>query len=103
MLAFLEQLGGQLGPWFYLIAGGLAFGEAAVMVGLVLPGEAALAPAAAASPDSRQPVQRMAADHDDRQPLERHRLKRIQDDPYPDFNQVTQMESKQMPAAGLTL
>jgi membrane-associated protein len=42
MLAYLEQLGGQLGPWFYLIAGGLVFGEAAVMVGLVLPGEAAL-------------------------------------------------------------
>lgn len=42
MLAFLEQLGGQLGAWFYLIAGGLAFGEAAVMVGLVLPGETAL-------------------------------------------------------------
>jgi membrane-associated protein len=42
MLAFLEQLGGQLGAWFYLIAGGLAFGEAAVMIGLVLPGETAL-------------------------------------------------------------
>ena len=42
MLAFLEQLGGQLGAWFYLIAGGLAFGEAAVMVGLILPGETAL-------------------------------------------------------------
>jgi membrane protein DedA with SNARE-associated domain len=42
MLSFLEQLGGQLGAWFYLIAGGLAFGEAAVMVGLILPGETAL-------------------------------------------------------------
>ncbi|MCW2766672.1 MAG: putative DedA/PAP2 family phospholipid acid phosphatase [Nocardioides sp.] len=42
MLGFLQQLGGQLGAWFYLIAGGLAFAEAAVMVGLVLPGETAL-------------------------------------------------------------
>jgi len=42
MLGFLQQLGGQLGAWFYVIAGGLAFAEAAVMVGLVLPGETAL-------------------------------------------------------------
>jgi membrane-associated protein len=42
MLGFLQQLGGHLGAWFYLIAGGLAFAEAAVMVGLVLPGETAL-------------------------------------------------------------
>jgi membrane-associated protein len=42
VLAFLQQLGGQVGAWMYLIAGGLAFAEAAVMVGLVLPGETAL-------------------------------------------------------------
>lgn len=42
MLGFLQQLGGQLGAWFYLIAGGLAFAEAAFMVGLILPGETAL-------------------------------------------------------------
>ena len=42
MLGFLQQLGGQVGSWFYLIAGGLAFAEAAIMVGLVLPGETAL-------------------------------------------------------------
>jgi membrane-associated protein len=42
VLAFLEQLGGQVGAWFYLLAGGLVFGEASVMVGLVLPGETAL-------------------------------------------------------------
>ncbi|MGW6281308.1 DedA family protein [Kribbella sp. NPDC055071] len=42
MLGFLQQIGAQLGPWFYVIAGALAFAEAAVMVGLVLPGETAL-------------------------------------------------------------
>jgi len=42
MLGLLQQLGGQLGAWFYLIAGGLAFAEASVMVGLMLPGETAL-------------------------------------------------------------
>jgi membrane-associated protein len=42
MLGFLQQLGGQAGAWLYLVAGGLAFAEAAVMVGLVLPGESAL-------------------------------------------------------------
>ena len=42
VLGFLQQLGAQLGAWFYLIAGGLVFAEAAVMVGLVLPGETAL-------------------------------------------------------------
>jgi membrane protein DedA with SNARE-associated domain len=42
VLGFLQQLGGQVGAWLYLIAGGLAFAEAAVMVGLVLPGETAL-------------------------------------------------------------
>ena len=42
MLGFLQHLGEQLGPWFYVIAGGLACAEAALMVGLVLPGETAL-------------------------------------------------------------
>jgi membrane protein DedA with SNARE-associated domain len=42
MLGFLQHLGEQLGPWFYVIAGGLACAEAAIMVGLVLPGETAL-------------------------------------------------------------
>jgi membrane protein DedA with SNARE-associated domain len=42
VLEFLQRIGGQVGAWFYLIAGGLAFAEAAVMVGLVLPGEIAL-------------------------------------------------------------
>ncbi|WP_406055639.1 DedA family protein [Kribbella sp. NBC_00889] len=42
MIGFLQQLGGQLGAWFYVIAGGLACAEAAVMAGLVLPGETAL-------------------------------------------------------------
>jgi membrane protein DedA with SNARE-associated domain len=42
VLAFLQRIGEQVGGWFYLIAGVLAFAEAAVMVGLVLPGETAL-------------------------------------------------------------
>ena len=42
MLGLLQQLGGQIGDWFYLIAGSLAFAEAAILVGLVLPGETAL-------------------------------------------------------------
>ncbi|MEJ2869703.1 DedA family protein [Actinomycetospora sp. OC33-EN08] len=42
MLEFLRGLGESVGPWLYVIAGGLAFAEAAVMVGVVLPGETAL-------------------------------------------------------------
>ena len=42
MLVFLQRIGEQVGAWFYLIAGVLAFAEAAIMVGLVLPGETAL-------------------------------------------------------------
>ncbi|MFE2754499.1 DedA family protein [Actinosynnema sp. NPDC059335] len=42
MLETLRRIGEQAGAWFYLVAGGLAFAEAAIMVGLVLPGEAAL-------------------------------------------------------------
>ncbi len=39
---FLERLGDHVGAWLYVIAGGLAFGEAALMLGMVLPGETAL-------------------------------------------------------------
>ncbi len=42
MLACLMQLGQQLGTWWYLLAALSVFGEAAVMIGLVLPGETAL-------------------------------------------------------------
>jgi membrane-associated protein len=39
---FLEHVGNSVGAWLYLIAGGLAFAEAALLVGMVLPGETAL-------------------------------------------------------------
>jgi membrane-associated protein len=39
---FLQRLGEHAGSWLYLIAGGLAFSEAAILVGMVLPGETAL-------------------------------------------------------------
>jgi len=39
---FLEHLGEQVGAWLYVVAGGLAFGEAAILLGMVLPGETAL-------------------------------------------------------------
>lgn len=42
MTEFLKQLGEHVGIWLYVIAGGLAFGEAAILIGLVLPGETAL-------------------------------------------------------------
>lgn len=42
MLDFLRGIGESVGAWLYLIAGGLAFAEAAMMVGVVLPGETAL-------------------------------------------------------------
>lgn len=42
MLAVLTHLGEQVGRWLYLVAGLLVFGEAAVMIGLVVPGETAL-------------------------------------------------------------
>lgn len=42
MLSFLQGVGAQVGPWLYVIAGLLAFGEAAIMIGLVVPGETAL-------------------------------------------------------------
>src|SRR5712691_3529370 len=33
---FLQRLGEHVGGWLYLIAGGLAFAEAAILVGMVL-------------------------------------------------------------------
>jgi membrane protein DedA with SNARE-associated domain len=38
----VERIGDAVGAWLYVIAGGLCFGEAAILVGLVLPGETAL-------------------------------------------------------------
>lgn len=38
----MHHIGDAVGVWLYLIAGGLAFAEAAIMVGFVLPGEIAL-------------------------------------------------------------
>ena len=42
MTDLLKHLGQSVGVWLYVIAGGLAFSEAALLVGMVLPGEAAL-------------------------------------------------------------
>lgn len=39
---FLRSIGDTVGLWLYVIAGGLAFAEAAILVGMVLPGETAL-------------------------------------------------------------
>jgi membrane protein DedA with SNARE-associated domain len=38
----MRSIGDTVGLWFYVIAGGLAFAEAALLVGMVLPGETAL-------------------------------------------------------------
>jgi membrane-associated protein len=38
----LTSIGDAVGSWLYVIAGGLAFAEAALLVGMVLPGETAL-------------------------------------------------------------
>src|SRR3954447_10026867 len=38
----MRSIGDSVGQWLYLIAGGLAFAEAALLVGMVLPGETAL-------------------------------------------------------------
>lgn len=38
----MRSIGDSVGQWLYLIAGGLAFAEAAFLVGMVLPGETAL-------------------------------------------------------------
>ena len=42
MTEFLKHVGNSVGVWLYVIAGALAFSEAALLVGMVLPGEAAL-------------------------------------------------------------
>jgi membrane protein DedA with SNARE-associated domain len=39
---FLQRLGDHVGAWLYVITAGLAFGEAAILLGMVLPGETAL-------------------------------------------------------------
>jgi membrane-associated protein len=39
---FLKHLGDHVGVWLYVIAGAFAFGEAAILIGLVLPGETSL-------------------------------------------------------------
>jgi membrane protein DedA with SNARE-associated domain len=38
----MRSIGSSVGTWLYAIAGGLAFAEAAILVGMVLPGETAL-------------------------------------------------------------
>jgi membrane-associated protein len=38
----VTSIGNAVGVWLYVIAGALAFGEAAILIGLVLPGETAL-------------------------------------------------------------
>src|SRR5436305_6895262 len=38
----MRSIGDTVGEWLYVIAGGLAFAEAAILVGMVLPGETAL-------------------------------------------------------------
>ena len=38
----VERVGNAVGAWLYVIAGGLCFAEAAVLLGMVLPGETAL-------------------------------------------------------------
>lgn len=38
----VERVGDAVGAWLYVIAGALCFGEAAILIGLVLPGETAL-------------------------------------------------------------
>lgn len=42
MLNLLTTLGASVGVWLYVLAAGLAFGESALLVGVVLPGETAL-------------------------------------------------------------
>lgn len=38
----VESVGNAVGAWLYVIAGALCFGEAAILLGMVLPGETAL-------------------------------------------------------------
>jgi hypothetical protein len=40
--SLMHHIGNAVGVWMYVIAGGLAFSEAAILVGFVLPGEIAL-------------------------------------------------------------
>lgn len=40
--SLLRSIGDSVGSWLYLISGGLAFAEAAILIGMVLPGETAL-------------------------------------------------------------
>jgi membrane-associated protein len=40
--SFMRSIGDSVGLWLYVISGGLAFAEAAILVGMVLPGETAL-------------------------------------------------------------
>jgi membrane protein DedA with SNARE-associated domain len=42
MLQYLSNIGASLGPWFYVLAGALAFGESALLLGMFLPGETML-------------------------------------------------------------
>ena len=39
---WIESIGNSVGVWLYVIAGALCFSEAAILVGMVLPGETAL-------------------------------------------------------------
>ena len=39
---WIESVGNAVGAWLYVIAGALCFAEAAILVGMVLPGETAL-------------------------------------------------------------
>src|SRR5690242_14097114 len=38
----MRSIGHAVGGWLYVIAGALCFGEAAILIGMVLPGETAL-------------------------------------------------------------
>jgi membrane-associated protein len=42
VLQLLQRIGEQVGGWLYVIAGFLAFAEAALLIGVVFPGETAL-------------------------------------------------------------
>lgn len=42
MTALLTHIGNHVGLWLYVIAAGFAFSEAAILVGMVIPGETAL-------------------------------------------------------------
>lgn len=40
--SFVEHIGNAVGAWLYVVAAALCFGEAAILIGVVLPGETAL-------------------------------------------------------------